>query len=137
MATKHGKKFAVLTIIGILAVAPILAGCSQADTVSNNLSQDADSFKIHRDIIFHNDITDSVIAQISGLCSLGNNDSGGERTVTCKIGADSYVKEIFQMGDNTSLSSVQTEPSKSDPFAYKIIFKPTAVNLELQTPGNR
>lgn len=110
-----------------------LAGCaSQADTVSQNLSTDADSFKISRAIVFHDDLTDTNIASITGLCSLGNSDSGGERTVTCKIGPDTYVKEIFQMGNNTSVSAIQTQPASSDPYAYKVVFKPTVIDFDLQ-----
>jgi hypothetical protein len=130
------KRIAKILAVGIIAAGALtLAGCSQADVASRNLSQDADSFKIHRDIIFHDDLTDTNIARVTGLCSLGNDDTLPERTVTCKIGKDTYVKEIFDMGDNTSVSSIQTEASKTDPFAYEIIFKPTGINLQLQTPG--
>ena len=127
----------LITVGGIALLA--LTGCtSQADVASNNLSRDADSFKIARQIVFHNDITNTYIAEIEGLCSLGNADSSSETTVTCKIGHDQYVKEIFRMGDNTSVSSIQTTPSKTDPFHYKIIFNPETVipNIELQTSGN-
>lgn len=129
----RSKKHLIALTIGLTAAAFTLAGCTQADTVSHNLSKDADSFKIHRSIIFHDDLTDTNIAEVKGLCSLGNDDTSRHRTVTCKIGKDQYVKEIFQMGDNTSLSSIQTQSSRSDPYAYEIIFKPTTINLDLQT----
>lgn len=123
---------------GALALGLALTGCTQADTVSYNLSRDADSFKIHRQIVFHNDITDTYIAQVEGLCSLGNEDGEDETTVTCKIGEDEFVKEIFRMGDNTSVSSIQTEPADADPYHYTIIFKPETVipAIDLQTSGD-
>lgn len=128
-------KLLATAAIGIAAVIT-LAGCSKADTVSQNLSKEADNFQVERQIVFHDDITDTYIAEVDGLCSLGNSDSGGERTVTCKIGNNTYVKEIFQMGDNTSISSVQTKPLKEDPYAYKVIFKPTTIDFDLQTPSH-
>jgi hypothetical protein len=117
-----------------------LAGCtSQADTVSDNLSREADSFKIHRQIVFYNGITDKYIAEIEGLCSLGNNDSAKQRTVTCKIGKDKYVKETFGLGDNAMVFSMQTEPVKTDPYRYKIIFKPESIipDIDLQTSADK
>lgn len=127
------KKIIAAVVIAA-GVVSILAGCSsQADTVSQNLSKDADSFKITRQIVFHNDITNTYIAEVEGLCSLGNNDSGNQKTVTCKIGADKYVKETFYMGDNTSVSSIQTEPSSVDPFHYKIIFRPETIVPDIET----
>ncbi|MBT2502997.1 hypothetical protein [Curtobacterium sp. ISL-83] len=126
-----------IATVAIAATAVLaLAGCtSQADTVSENLSRDADSFKIHRQIVFYNGITDKYIAEVDGLCSLGNNDSSKQRTVTCKIGPDKYVKETFGLSDNTMVWSLQTEPAKADPYRYKVIFKPESIipNIETQT----
>lgn len=127
----------VLAACFIAAGALALAGCtSQADTVSNNLSQDADSFKIHRDIVVQNGITGAVLYQISGLCSLGNTDSGHKHTVTCKIGNDKYVKELLWIGDQDEVLSVQSKATHADPFAYRIIVKPQTLDLNLQTAGN-
>jgi hypothetical protein len=128
-------------ILSVLAAAGIAAatitGCtSQADTVSNNLSQDADAFKIHRDIVVQNGITGAVLYQISGLCSLGNDDKGNQHTITCKIGANTYVKELMWIGDQDEVLSVQSQPEPSDPFAYRVVVKPTTLDLQLQTAAN-
>lgn len=130
------KRTIIAAAVGLAAVTAALTGCSsQADRASYDLSKEADSFKISRQIVFHDDITNTYIAKVDGLCSLGNDDSAGERTVTCKIGADKYVKEIFQMGKNTSVSSIQTQPSDVDPYHYDVIFAPESVvpHVELQT----
>lgn len=128
------KKKLTATAALVTAAVLALAGCAtEADTTSYNLSKDADNFKIHRQIVFHNDITDSYIAEVSGLCSLGNDDGAHETTVTCKIGPNRYVKEIFRMGDNTSVSSIQSEPVDADPYRYKIIFKPEQIIPDIET----
>jgi ABC-type glycerol-3-phosphate transport system substrate-binding protein len=44
------KKKLLVILMGVMTIA--LAACSEADTVSDNLSQDADSFKIERKIVF-------------------------------------------------------------------------------------
>lgn len=127
----------ILTASIIAAGAVVLAGCtSQADTVSNNLSQDADSFKIHRDIVVQNGISGAVLYQISGLCSLGNDDGGKKHTVTCKIGKNTYVKELLWIGDQDEVLSVQSKPTYADPFAYRIVVKPQTIDLQLQTAGS-
>lgn len=123
---------ATATIVAGIA----LTGCtSQADTASYNLSKEADNFTIHRDIVLHDDFTNTPVEEIEGLCSLGNDDKiGTERTVTCKIADGQYVKEIFDLGNNESLTSVQTKPVDANPYAYKVIFKPTTIDFDLQTP---
>lgn len=129
------KKGIAALVIGATAVA-VLAGCtSQADTVSRNISTDADSFKINRQVVFHDDITNTYIASVEGRCSLGNDDTSTQTTVTCQIGPSSYVKEIFRTGKNTSVSAVQTEPSSSDPYHYTVVLKPQEVipHIQVQT----
>jgi len=125
-------------LAGALAVAGIagLASCSsQSDTASYNLSKDADSFEITRKVVFHNDLNDTYLFEIEGRCALGNDDPDNQTTVICKIGEDTYVKEIFRMGDNVSVTAIQTEPSSTDPFHYTVIFRPETIipNIELQT----
>jgi outer membrane protein assembly factor BamE (lipoprotein component of BamABCDE complex) len=128
------KKRIAIIAAAVAITAAALAGCSsQADTVSNNISQDADSFKIHRDIVVQDGITGTVLYQISGLCSLGNNDSGNQHTITCKIGSDTYVKELIWVGDQDQVLSIQSKPTPSDPFAYRIVVKPQTLDLQLQT----
>jgi hypothetical protein len=125
--------------VGLVAVTAVgLSACTrQSDTVSHNLSQDADSFEIYRKVVFHNDLNDTYLFEIEGLCSLGNEDTADQTTVICKIGPDDYVKEIFRMGDNVSVTSIQTEPSSTDPFHYTVTFRPEIIipNIELQTSG--
>lgn len=132
------KKKIAIAVAGLAILGASVVGCTnQSDTVSHNLSQDADSFKITRQVVFHNDITDTYIAEITGLCALGNDDAAGSSTVICKIGEDSYVKEIIRTGDNVSVYAIQTEPASSDPYHYTVIFRPETVipNVQVQTSG--
>jgi len=125
--------------IAFAAVAVGLAGCSsQSDTASYNLSKDADSFEINRKVVFHNDLNDTYLFEIEGRCALGNDDPENQTTVICKIGEDKYVKEIFRMGDNVSVTAIQTEPSDADPYHYQVIFRPETIipNIELQTSAD-
>lgn len=131
---KTSTKIAAVVIAGASILG--MAGCtSQSDTASYNLSKDADSFEINRKVVFHNDLNDTYLFEIEGRCALGNDDPENQTTVICKIGEDKYVKEIFRMGDNVSVTSIQTEPTDADPFHYQVIFRPETIipNIELQT----
>jgi hypothetical protein len=132
---KTSKKLLLAAALAVGAVS--LTGCAtQADTVSYNLSKEADSFKVTRQIVVYNGITNEWVAEITGLCSLGNGEEGSDQTtVTCKIGPDQYVKQIYRLGDNVSIISTQVEPIDADPYRYKVILKPEQVipDIELQT----
>lgn len=119
------------TIIGgiILAAAAGLAltGCSHdSDTVNDNLSNDADQYKVFRQIVVYNAITDNYILEVDGYCSLGNNDSGDEVTYTCKT-AGGYVKDIIKKSDNTFVFVHQLHPKNVSKDFFQVTLKPTEI----------
>lgn len=119
-----------------LALALVLTACGQeSDTVSHNLSKDADNFKIDRRVVFFNGITDKYLLVIEGRCSLGNNDKGGSLTVTCRTGQNVYKKHFLGLSDNVSYFVEQTEEAYADAYHYKVVFRPTAIvpDIELRT----
>lgn len=118
-----------------LFVALLLGACSEADTVSENLSKEADTFKVERRVVFFNGITDKYLLTIEGKCSLGNNDNSRSLTVTCKTGDDEYKKHFLGLSDNVSYFVEQTESESVDPFHYKVIFRPESIipDIDLQT----
>lgn len=115
-------------LLGIAAAAAVvLAGCSDADVASSNLSRAADQFEINRRVVFYNGITDSYMLTIEGLCALGNSDSAGQLTVTCKIGPSAYKKHFLGLSDNVTYFVEQIDAAQVDAYHYRVIFKPSVI----------
>lgn len=121
-------------IYGLLTVATIslsLTACSSdADVVSENLSKDADNFKVLRRVTLYNGITDKYIVTVEGFCSLGNHDTADKVSVTCKVpGAEpnGYIKNIYTRSDNTTIITEQLDARNVSKSHYKVIFKPSEV----------
>jgi len=100
---------------------------SDADVASQNISKDADNFKILRRTVFYNGITDSYILSVEGYCSIGNNDRPGELTITCKVGKDAYKKHFLGRSDNVTWFSEQIDAVNVSTDHYKVIFKPQTI----------
>lgn len=125
----------ILTIALTLAMTLGLSSCtSDADIASQNLSKAADMFEVKRRIVFYNGITGEYILQLEGLCSLGNYDSAGELSVTCKTGATEYKKHFLGLSDNVTYFAEQIEGNKTDVYQYRVIFKPSTIipNVEIR-----
>lgn len=106
----------------------LLAGCqSDADVASNNLSKAADQFEIQRRIVFYNGVTGEYILTIEGRCSLGNNDSAGELSVTCMTGPNEYKKHFLGLSDNVTYFAEQLEAKNVSKYRYRVIFKPSTI----------
>lgn len=124
MITK-GKRFAFIA----LALASIagLSSCTDADVASQRLSKQADNFEIQRRVVFYNGITGDYILELRGLCSLGNFDSSGQLSVTCKTGPNEYKKHFLGLSDNVTFFSEQIQGSFADVYHYQVTFKPSVI----------
>lgn len=127
------KKKIVMLFVGFVAIISMV-GCTEADTVSKNLSKSADSFEVQRRVVFFNGITDKYLLTVEGLCAL-DTDSEKKLTVTCKIGKDKYKKHYLGLSDNVSYFVEQTDAKYENAYHYKVLFRPEQIvpDIELQT----
>lgn len=127
------KKKIALFILGITSIVS-LVGCTEADTVSENLSKSADSFEVQRRVVFFNGITDKYLLTVEGLCAI-NTDSAKKLSVTCKVGEGQYKKHYLGLSDNVSYFVEQTDAKYEDAYHYKVLFRPEQIipDIDLQT----
>jgi hypothetical protein len=120
------KKFYLFILAIVMFI--LIVGCkSDADVASSNLSKAADQFEINRRIVFYNGITGSYILSIEGLCSLGNYDSAGRLSVTCKTGNNQYRKHFLGLSDNVTFFCEQLDVASVSTARYRVIFKPSTI----------
>lgn len=121
----------------MLAAALVLSGCQRdADVASRNLSVAADMFEINRRVVFYNGITGEYMLTIEGLCSLGNNDTTGRMSVTCKTGPGNYKKHYLGLSHNVTFFAEQLAPSAESAYHYRVVFKPQALIPDIDARGN-
>lgn len=119
---------AVLTFVMALAI----SACSDADTVSRNLSTSADQFEVLRRVVFYNGITEGYMLSIEGYCSLGNDRTEYEISITCKTGPDQYKKHFLGLSDNVTFFIEQLESRDVSSTHYRVVFKPTTIIPDIE-----
>ena len=112
------KIFAVLTALMVLFAA---AGCSEADKVNHNISQQAAYFQSERRVTVWTARTDNVIMYIEGYINISNN-STDELVVTAKVGEDSYKVNYVYLNDYTLYVVEDISGTHTDPYHYKLYF---------------
>lgn len=106
-----------------LAMAGLMAGCeSSADKVSRNLSTEAEKFSVQRHIVGINGITDKILFEVEGRCSL--EFPAARLEVVCKHGPDDYRKHHIGLSDNVTYVNVQTKGLDVSEYRTKIVIKP-------------
>ena len=113
-----------------------LVGCTDADVASRNLSKAADMFEVTRRVVFYNGITGDYILSVEGLCSLGNFDSAGQLSVTCKTGPSTFKKHFLGLSDNVTFFAEQMESANVSAYHYRVIFKPQTIIPDVDFRGD-
>ena len=129
-------KYLILLIIPVL----LLTGCTDAETVSHNISQESDMFKVKRRITFINLRTGDYLFTMTGLCSIqgGSGSLNDELEVICRIGEDRYQKHLLYLAAETTYVVEQLDYSEVSKYDYEFIFRPKAiipVEIKVETDG--
>lgn len=116
-----------VTLLAAASLALGLSACAtDAAVVNDNISQDADNFKVPRRITFFNGITDKYLLTVEGYCSLDAADPK-KLTVTCQTGPGQYIRQYLGLSDNVSWFAEQLDPAKVSPDYYHTTFKPETI----------
>lgn len=126
------RKYIALAAIALGGV--MAAGCgSNADTVSKNISKEAEKFNVQRRIVAINGITDKPLFMVEGKCSIEGQSLGGLKSmqVICKHGPNDYRKHYITVPDNVATVTTQVEGVSVSEYRTKIIFRPTSIVPDL------
>lgn len=127
----------ITILVAAVAGLALLTGCQRdADVASRNLSAAADMFEIDRRVVFYNGITGAYILTIEGRCSLGNNDTAGRLSVTCKTGPAAYKKHFLGLSDNVTFFAEQLESKGVSTYHYRVVFKPQTIIPDVDFRGD-
>lgn len=120
----------------LVALLAALAACERpADVASRNLSMAADNFEIPRRISFVNGITGEVLLVTEGLCSIGNDNTASQMSITCKT-ERGYIKNFLGLSDNVFFISEQLEGVDVSTLHYRTVFRPQSLIPDVDFQGD-
>lgn len=114
-------KKVICMVLATLVAVGCMAGCTAADTVNHNLSQEANNFKCLRKITVYNARTDLIVMEMEGYMSLSNN-TAGELIVTCMTGENEYRKNYVYLNEYVIYVVEDITGTVTDPYHYKVHF---------------
>ena len=115
------KVFMVL----ILSIMVLISGCSsEADRVSQNLSQRADNFNIMRRITVINCIEGDVLFQMTGKMSITADTADNQLEVTVETADGQYAKHFIGLSDNVTYVVEDLGETAVSQYSYELNFNP-------------
>lgn len=115
------KRLAVL-----MTVVLMMTGCSQAERVEHNLSKEADSFNIVRQLTVMNCIKGDVLFQMTGKMSINADMNDRQLEVIVEDG-NTYVKHFVGLSDNVTyvIEDLNLGANDVSRYRYTLNFNPS------------
>lgn len=127
------KKRVVLSLLGLLMVLIMSACSSQADRVSHNLSQEADSFNVVRQLTVINCIGGDILFQMTGKMSIKADRADNQLEVIVEDEKGSYQKHFIGLSDNVTYVVEQKNYKNVSEYKYTLNYNPKMwipINIE-------
>lgn len=122
MKNKWKDVIAVIVIAGIL-----LAGCTEADKVSQNVSQEADNFNVIRRLTVLNARSDKPMFELIGAFSITVDSADNQLEVICETGKNEYKKHFIALNEWTMYVVEDVSGAEVDKYRYEVNFLPESI----------
>lgn len=117
------KKGLIFTALMITLVF-MFAGCTQAERVSSNLSKEADSFNVVRQLTVINCIEGDVLFQMTGKMSITADTEDNQLEVIVEDEDGSYKKHFVGLSDNVTYVVEQISSKNVSKYKYTLNYNP-------------
>jgi hypothetical protein len=115
----------IVLILVLIMGGLFMVGCdTQADRVSYNLSKEADSFNIVRQLTVINGITGDTLFQMSGRLSIDADVEDSQLEVVVEYEKGEYKKHFIGLSDNVTYVVEQLEVESVSNYKYTLNFNP-------------
>ena len=103
----------------------ILAGCTEADKVSANISKEADNFNVTRRVTVYNTRTDKILIEVIGNLSI--QKSSGDLDIIIEVAPNQYKKHFISLNSWTTYVVEDVSGAFVDKYHYEINFMPESI----------
>ena len=114
----------ILIAITILIALLGVSGCTQADKVSENLSQEADNFNVVRQLTVINCLQGDVLFQMTGKLSIYADTADNQLEVVVEDENGKYQKHLIGLSDNVTYTVEQKRYEDVSNYRYTLNFNP-------------
>ena len=120
------KRKITLLMCVAATMALFLTGCSEAERVSYNLSQEADNFNVVRQLTVINCIEGDVLFQMTGKMSITADTEDNQLEIIVENEDGTYVKHFVGLSDNVTyvVEDLNLGENEVEKYKYTLNFNP-------------
>lgn len=117
------KNLLKVFIIGVISIT-CLSGCTEAEMVSANLSQEADNFNNVRQVTVINCISNDTLFQMTGKMSITADTEDNQLEIVVEDNEGGYKKHFIGLSDNVTYVVEDITSEDVSKYKYTLNFNP-------------
>ena len=122
------KKVLISLLVSISVIGMVgMVGCTEADTVSTNISKEADNFNVTRRLVVINGRTDTIIFSLVGNFSLTVDQEENQLEVIAEVRDGVYRKHFIGLSDEIQYFVEDVGDNEVSKYRYEVEFMPEKV----------
>lgn len=111
----------------VLVIGVAMVGCTEANQVSHNVSQEADNFNVCRRLTVINARTDKPVFELIGTFSIQIDSADKQLEVICETGKNEYKKHFISLNEWTIYVVEDISGADVNKYRYEVNFLPEAI----------
>ena len=122
------KKVLISLLVSISVIGMVgMVGCTEANTVSTNISKEADNFNVTRRLVVINGRTDTIIFSLVGNFSLTVDQEENQLEVIAEVREGVYRKHFIGLSDEIQYFVEDVGDNEVSKYRYEVEFMPEKV----------
>lgn len=122
------KKVLISLLVSISVIGMVgMVGCTEANTVSTNISREADNFNVTRRLVVINGRTDTIIFSLVGNFSLTVDQEENQLEVIAEVRDGVYRKHFIGLSDELMYFVEDVGETEVSKYGYEVEFIPQQV----------
>lgn len=119
------KKVLISLLLGISIIG--MVGCREVDTVSTNISKEADNFNVTRRLVVINGRTDTIIFSLVGNFSITVDQEDNQLEVISEVRDGVYRKHFIGLSDELMYFVEDVGDNEVSKYDYEVEFIPEKI----------
>lgn len=119
----------ILALIITIVITVLATGCSEAERVSYNLSQQADNFNVVRQLTVINCLQGDVLFQMTGKMSITADTNDNQLEILVEDEYGTYKKHFVGLSDNVTYVIEDVSVNNVEKYKYTLNFNPNKNNI--------
>lgn len=121
---------------GLILLAAVLTGCSEAARVEYNITEEADNFNVVRQLTVINCLQGDILFQMTGKMSITADTSDNQLEIIVENDDGTYAKHFVGLSDNVTytIEDLNLGKNEVEKYKYTLNFNPKMwIPFEVET----